>query len=140
MRAFPSNMGRGSFIWEPADYPAVNATGTLFTLTGKVYATNSAMTAYPTLAKSYGLPVPSGVVTPAGRKVVGDVEHPVSSPPVMSRPALSRPVLSKLMLSRPVLSRPLVSMYCPPYPRLRCILGGAASSAALLAGTLPIPI
>jgi arabinogalactan endo-1,4-beta-galactosidase len=59
MRGFANKMGRGSFIWEPADYPAVNATGTLFTLTGKLYKTNSAMTAYPTLAKSYGLPVPA---------------------------------------------------------------------------------
>jgi hypothetical protein len=87
------------------------------------------------LAGLAGLPVPSGVVTPAGRKVVGGVEHPVSSPPVMSRPVVSRP-----LMSRPGVSRPVVSMYCPPYPRLRCILGGAVSSAALLAGTLPIPI
>jgi arabinogalactan endo-1,4-beta-galactosidase len=60
MRAFPNRMGRGSFVWEPADYPAVNASGTLFTLSGKVYTTNSAMAAYPALARSYGLPVPSG--------------------------------------------------------------------------------
>jgi arabinogalactan endo-1,4-beta-galactosidase len=60
MRAFPNHMGRGSFVWEPADYPSVNGSGTLFTLTGKVYTTNAAMTGYPTLAKSYGLPVPSG--------------------------------------------------------------------------------
>lgn len=60
MRAFPNNRGRGSFIWEPADYPSVNGSGTLFTLAGKVYTTNAAMTAYPTLAKSYNLAVPSG--------------------------------------------------------------------------------
>jgi arabinogalactan endo-1,4-beta-galactosidase len=60
MRAFPNGMGRGSFVWEPADYPSVNASGTLFTLTGKVYTVNAAMSAYPTLAKSYGLPVPAG--------------------------------------------------------------------------------
>lgn len=59
MRGFPNQMGRGSFIWEPADYPSVNATGTLFTRTGMQYVTNAAMTAYPTLAKSYGLPVPA---------------------------------------------------------------------------------
>jgi arabinogalactan endo-1,4-beta-galactosidase len=60
MRAFPNHKGWGSFIWEPADYPSVNASGTLFTMTNKVYTTNSAMAAFPTLAKSYGLPVPSG--------------------------------------------------------------------------------
>jgi arabinogalactan endo-1,4-beta-galactosidase len=62
MRALPNHLGRGSFIWEPADYPSrgVNVAGTLFNLQGKVYTTNSAMTAYPTLAKSYGLPVPAG--------------------------------------------------------------------------------
>ena len=55
-------MGRGSFIWELADYPSrgVNVAGTLFNLQGKVYTTNAAMAAYPTLAKSYGLPVPAG--------------------------------------------------------------------------------
>jgi arabinogalactan endo-1,4-beta-galactosidase len=56
MRAFPNGMGRGSFIWEPADYG-----GKLFNLVGKVYTTDIAMTAYPPLAKSYGLPVPDGV-------------------------------------------------------------------------------
>jgi hypothetical protein len=62
MRALPNHLGRGSFIWEPADYPntGVNVAGTLFNLQGKVYTANSAMSAYPTLAKSYGLPVPSG--------------------------------------------------------------------------------
>jgi arabinogalactan endo-1,4-beta-galactosidase len=62
MRALPNKLGRGSFIWEPADYPStgINVAGTLFNLSGHVYTTNSAMTAYPTLAKSYGLPVPSG--------------------------------------------------------------------------------
>ena len=59
MHGFPNNWGRGSFVWEPADYPSVNATGTLFTLTNKVYTTNAAMEAYPTLARSYGLPVPA---------------------------------------------------------------------------------
>jgi arabinogalactan endo-1,4-beta-galactosidase len=62
MRSLPNHLGRGSFIWEPADYPnaGVNVAGTLFNLQGKVYTANSAMGAYPTLAKSYGLPVPSG--------------------------------------------------------------------------------
>lgn len=60
MRAFQNHMGWGSFIWEPADYPSVNGSGTLFTLNGKVYTANSAMAEFPTLAKSYGLPVPSG--------------------------------------------------------------------------------
>lgn len=62
MRALPNKLGRGTFIWEPADYPStgVNVAGTLFNLQGKVYTANSAMTQYPTLAKSYGLPVPSG--------------------------------------------------------------------------------
>ncbi len=60
MRALPKNMGRGSFIWEPADYPSVNGSGTLFTLSGKVYTANATMGDYPKLAKSYGLPVPFG--------------------------------------------------------------------------------
>ena len=60
MRALPNNMGRGSFIWEPADYPSVNGSGTLFTLSGKVYTANATMGDYPKLAKSYGLPVPFG--------------------------------------------------------------------------------
>jgi arabinogalactan endo-1,4-beta-galactosidase len=62
MRGLPNKLGRGAFIWEPADYPStgVNVAGTLFNLSGKVYTANSAMTQYPTLAKSYGLPVPSG--------------------------------------------------------------------------------
>jgi hypothetical protein len=29
-------------------------------MTGTTYTTNAAMMSYPTLAKSYGLPVPSG--------------------------------------------------------------------------------
>ena len=61
MRKLPNSLGRGSFNWEPADYPDVNADGTLFTRAGKVYKTNSAMAEYPTLAKSYGLPVPPGL-------------------------------------------------------------------------------
>ncbi len=65
MRKLPNNLGRGSFNWEPADYPDVNADGTLFTRTGKVYKTNAAMDGYPALAKSYGLPVPSGVCKPS---------------------------------------------------------------------------
>ncbi len=59
MRGFPNHMGIGSFIWEPTRYPAVNS-NTLFTKSGDTYTTNAAMTAYPALAKSYGLPVPSG--------------------------------------------------------------------------------
>jgi arabinogalactan endo-1,4-beta-galactosidase len=60
MHGFANHMGRGSFIWEPADYPGINANGTLFTKTGNTYATNTTMKAYPMLAQSYGLPVPSG--------------------------------------------------------------------------------
>jgi arabinogalactan endo-1,4-beta-galactosidase len=62
MRALPNHLGRGSFIWEPADYPSrgVNVAGTLFNFQNKVYTTNSAMAAYAPLAKSYGLPVPAG--------------------------------------------------------------------------------
>jgi arabinogalactan endo-1,4-beta-galactosidase len=60
MHGFPNHMGFGSFVWEPTRYPNINANGTLFTMTGNTYTTNAAMTAYPTLAKSYGLPVPSG--------------------------------------------------------------------------------
>jgi hypothetical protein len=32
----------------------------LFTKSGNTYTTNAAMNSYPALAKSYGLPVPSG--------------------------------------------------------------------------------
>jgi arabinogalactan endo-1,4-beta-galactosidase len=60
MRGYANKKGFGSFIWEPADYPAINANGTLFTKTGNTYTTNATMKQYPTLAKSYGLPVPSG--------------------------------------------------------------------------------
>jgi arabinogalactan endo-1,4-beta-galactosidase len=60
MRGFANRLGRGSFVWEPADYPSVNGAGTLFDRNGKVYTANAAMKEYPTLAKSYGLPVPSG--------------------------------------------------------------------------------
>jgi len=62
MRALPNHLGRGAFIWEPADYPSagVNVSGTLFNLQNKVYTTNSAMAAYPAAVKSYGLPVPAG--------------------------------------------------------------------------------
>jgi arabinogalactan endo-1,4-beta-galactosidase len=64
MRALPNNLGRGAFIWEPADYPSAgtNVAGTLFNrdTTTKVYTTNSAMAAYPAAVKSYGLPVPAG--------------------------------------------------------------------------------
>ncbi len=59
MRGFPNHLGIGSFIWEPTRYPAVNS-NTLFTKSGNTYTSNAAMAAYPTLAKSYGLPVPSG--------------------------------------------------------------------------------
>ncbi len=59
MRGFANQMGRGSFIWEPTRYPGVNQ-NTLFTKSGNTYTTNTAMASYPTLAKSYGLPVPSG--------------------------------------------------------------------------------
>jgi arabinogalactan endo-1,4-beta-galactosidase len=59
MHGFANQMGRGSFLWEPTRYPGIND-GTLFTKTGNTYATNAAMTNYPKLAKSYGLPVPSG--------------------------------------------------------------------------------
>lgn len=62
MRALPNHFGRGAFIWEPADYPStgVNVSGTLFNLQNKIYTTNSAMAAYPSAVKSYGLPVPAG--------------------------------------------------------------------------------
>ena len=61
MRALPNDMGRGSFIWEPADYPSASTrTGTLFTRSGKVYTANATMGDYPKLVKSYGLPVPFG--------------------------------------------------------------------------------
>ncbi len=68
MRALPKNMGRGTFIWEPTRYPELNggATGSnsvLFSNTGGnggKYVTNAAIAEYATLAKSYGLPVPSG--------------------------------------------------------------------------------
>jgi arabinogalactan endo-1,4-beta-galactosidase len=59
MHGFKNQMGRGTFLWEPTRYPGVND-GTLFTKTGNTYATNAAMTNYPKLARSYGLPVPSG--------------------------------------------------------------------------------
>ena len=59
MRGFANKMGRGSFIWEPTRYPGVNS-NTLFTKSGNTYTSNAAMDYYPTLAKSYGLPVPSG--------------------------------------------------------------------------------
>jgi arabinogalactan endo-1,4-beta-galactosidase len=60
MHGFKNQMGRGTFLWEPTRYPGVN-NGTLFTKTGNTYATNAAMTNYPKLARSFGLPVPSGV-------------------------------------------------------------------------------
>jgi arabinogalactan endo-1,4-beta-galactosidase len=68
MRALPKNMGRGTFIWEPTRYPELNGgtTGSnsvLFSNTGGnggKYVTNAAIAEYATLAKSYGLPVPSG--------------------------------------------------------------------------------
>jgi arabinogalactan endo-1,4-beta-galactosidase len=61
MHGFPNQLGRGSFIWEPTRYPNYNS-NTLFTYDSgtKRFTTNAAMTDYPTLAKSYGLPVPSG--------------------------------------------------------------------------------
>jgi arabinogalactan endo-1,4-beta-galactosidase len=58
MHGYPKQMGRGSFIWEPTKYPAVNS-NTLFTLSGNTFTTNAAMAAYQTRAKEYGLPVPS---------------------------------------------------------------------------------
>ncbi len=67
MRGLPKNLGRGTFIWEPTRFPALNGTGNnsvLFSNTGGnggKYATNAAITNYAALAKSYGLPVPSGV-------------------------------------------------------------------------------
>ena len=69
-----------------------------------------------------GLPVPSGVVTPAGRKVVGDVEHPASSPPVMSRPVLSMPLMSR-PLGRRVLS------LCGQAPGEQVLLAARADAA-----------
>lgn len=39
---------------------------TLFTKTGATYTTNAAMSAYPTLAKSDGVPVPSAECVGAG--------------------------------------------------------------------------
>ena len=68
MRALPKTMGRGTFIWEPTRYPAINggATGSNSVLfdnsggNGGKYTTNAAIAHYATLAKSYGLPVPSG--------------------------------------------------------------------------------
>jgi arabinogalactan endo-1,4-beta-galactosidase len=58
MHGFANKLGRGSFIWEPTKYPAVNS-NTLFTLNGSTFTTNAAMAAYQTRAKDYGLPVPS---------------------------------------------------------------------------------
>ncbi len=58
MRGFANHQGWGSFIWEPTRYPDVNK-NTLFTKSGSTFTTNAAMTAYPALAKAYGLPVPS---------------------------------------------------------------------------------
>jgi len=68
LRALPKGMGRGSFMWEPTRYPALNggATGANSVLfdnsggNGGKYTTNAAISHYATLAKSYGLPVPSG--------------------------------------------------------------------------------
>ena len=59
MRGFANQQGWGSFIWEPTRYPSINK-NTLFNREGMTYTTNAAMNAYPALAKSYGLPVPSG--------------------------------------------------------------------------------
>jgi len=66
MRALPKGLGRGTFIWEPTRFPALSSTdsGTvLFTNSGGNggrYATNSQIAHYAALARSYGLPVPSG--------------------------------------------------------------------------------
>lgn len=53
-----SQMGRGTFLWEPTRYPGPND-GTLFDVSNKVYTANAAMAQYAALAKSYSLPVPS---------------------------------------------------------------------------------
>jgi len=72
MRGFPNHMGYGSFIWEPTRYPNLNS-NTLFNCgagtsgscaTPWKFTTNAAMAQYPILAKSYGLPVPSGTCQP----------------------------------------------------------------------------
>ena len=55
MRALPNGMGRGTFIWEPTQYGKP-----LFTSSGSKFVTNDRMVEYPKMAKSYGLPVPSG--------------------------------------------------------------------------------
>lgn len=55
MRALPKGMGRGTFIWEPTQYGQP-----LFDSSGGKFVTNARMAEYPKMAKSYGLPVPSG--------------------------------------------------------------------------------
>jgi len=55
MRALPKGMGRGTFIWEPTQYGQP-----IFDNSGGKFVTNAKMAEYPKLAKSYGLPVPSG--------------------------------------------------------------------------------
>ncbi len=55
MRAMPKELGRGTFIWEPTQYGQP-----LFDTSGSKFVTNAKMAEYPKLAKSYGLPVPSG--------------------------------------------------------------------------------
>jgi len=64
MHGFANGKGYGSFIWEPTRFPGVNSAGTLFTKTGNTFTTNATMADYPKLAKSYGLPVPSGACHP----------------------------------------------------------------------------
>ena len=58
MHDLPDHMGWGSFIWEPAEDPSVNSASALFSMANKTFTTNANMTAYRTLAESYGLPVP----------------------------------------------------------------------------------
>jgi arabinogalactan endo-1,4-beta-galactosidase len=58
MRALPNAMGRGTFLWEPTAF----GDRMLFDFAGSTYTANANMAAYATLARSYGLPVPS---TPA---------------------------------------------------------------------------
>jgi arabinogalactan endo-1,4-beta-galactosidase len=55
MREMPNGMGRGTFIWEPTAFGDSRP----FTLSGNVYATNSAMDEYARIAREAGLPVPS---------------------------------------------------------------------------------
>lgn len=68
MAEFPNNLGLGTFVWEPTNYPQDNAKYRMFTQNGNIYTTNANLDQLLNLSKKHNATLPDWVQISSGKQ------------------------------------------------------------------------